>query len=176
MNIMPFFMDYFWGIVLLLLGISIILHTYGITIPIMRFVLAFILIWLGIGILLEKQPKIFKRKKYVYSQTNTPTSHLHNHLEKNYSLHFSDTSLDLRNATPHKTPIESTIEILFSQCTIHLPPVPTQLIFENSFSNVTIPQNKKIKNNMYESNPGENPSIILHIDAQFSSITIHPHS
>lgn len=101
---------FFWGIVLILFGISIILKAlFHIDIPVVKVLVAMFLIYLGITILVGKNFMIRDKSDAVFEanyfrhDTNT----------KEYSVLFGSGTMDLRDISPTENNVNAEASVVF---------------------------------------------------------------
>lgn len=104
-----FFGNLFWGVLLVLLGVSIILKGFGLSIPLVKIFLAILIIMFGVKLLLggNKRNKWEHVKKY----------ETRNRVE--YNSVFASQNIDLTHVKPGDKPIE--ITCVFGSSIVKLP-------------------------------------------------------
>lgn len=108
-----FFGNIFWGILLLLWGVSLILKTFNINMPLAKIFLAVIIIMFGVKLLIGTGTKAVKGDRTqgrTYIRTNKSGE---------YNMIFSSGQLDLSDLTESASDIE--ITVVFGSAEIILP-------------------------------------------------------
>ncbi len=108
MNIL--FGHLFWGILIILIGVSLILKGFNISFPIFKIFIAIIIILLGVKLLIGGWGNT-KHKEI-------PTK-LYNATEREYNAIFAAQKLDLTNIEPDASPLE--INAVFGSFVVELP-------------------------------------------------------
>ncbi len=108
MNIL--FGHLFWGILIILIGVSLILKGFNISFPIFKIFIAIIIILLGVKLLIGGWGNT-KNKE-------APTK-LYNATEHEYNAIFAAQKLDLTNIEPDASPLE--INAVFGSFVVELP-------------------------------------------------------
>lgn len=129
------FSSIFWGIIIILFGLSIILKAaFNLDIPVFRIVFAVIIIYIGLsmltgnsGIKTEKNKAIFQEKKLEYHK-NTDE----------YSIIFSKADLDLTNIDENQKNIECNVVFGSGEILIN-PKVPMKITGSAAFGATKLP-------------------------------------
>ncbi len=131
------FSGVFWGLILILLGISMILKiVFKVDIPLFRIVIALILIYWGLkllfGISLGKKSEgniIFNRGTIEQVETG-----------KEYNIIFGRGTVDLRDLQWHEQDQKVSIDVVFGNADIYLnPDIPTQVNIDAVFAECRFP-------------------------------------
>jgi len=133
----------FWGVVLCLLGVSILLKVaFNLDIPVFRIVLAGVLIVLGIRLLLGTSLKGSPpRNTIAFSEGEVRPGGD----DRNVTVVFGHGRLDLTGIRPedHKDPIEFTT--VFGSSTLRLDPaVPTRVTLSSAFGGAKAPDGTQL--------------------------------
>jgi hypothetical protein len=128
-----------WGILLVLLGLSIISKTiFGFAIPFVRITLALMIIYFGISMLLTSMGY---RKPFCYPFSYQKTK-IKNFNKKTYtySTVFSEGTVDLSEVSLMERPTVVELNTVFGNTTLLLnSTVATSIIVNNVFSKTTFP-------------------------------------
>ncbi|MCB5258453.1 MAG: hypothetical protein WC179_04415 [Candidatus Cloacimonadaceae bacterium] len=108
MNIL--FGHLFWGILVILIGVSLILKGFNISFPIFKIFIAIIIILLGVKLLIGGWGSTKKKDINVRTYTST---------ENEYNAIFAAQKLDLTNIEPDASPLE--INAVFGSLQVELP-------------------------------------------------------
>lgn len=131
----------FWGVLLILLGISMILKVlFNITIPIFRIAFALLLIYLGVKILLghsierRKNTVFFNDSKIEYTESSDE-----------YNVLFGKGVIDLSNVSLEKKIVEVKVNTVFAEGTIKInPALPTKILVNSAFAGARMPDGNVI--------------------------------
>jgi predicted membrane protein len=129
------FTGVFWGIVIILVGVSIVLReVFGVNIPIIRVVFGLILIYIGARVLLGP---IWKDR----NRDSGPPSSLPYEAEKGeYNIIFSSNDIDLSNYRPEDGRKKIEVNVVFGSGRLILPNgVPVHMDVSNVFGRVDNP-------------------------------------
>lgn len=110
------FGNFFWGILIILFGLSIFLKGFNINLPLVKVFFAIMIIMFGIKILVgsgASKPK----SSGIHYQKGTSTHYSRNRSE--YNFVFSGGTLDLRGIKPDSKDLE--INVVFGTATVILP-------------------------------------------------------
>lgn len=110
-----FFGNFFWGILIILLGISIILKGFGISLPLVKVFFAIIIIMFGIKLLIGGKASIRVSGKHHHKGNSVVYSN--NHGE--YTMVFSSGVIDLTDMPEDARDLEVTV--VFGSATVYLP-------------------------------------------------------
>ena len=105
-----FFGNLFWGILVILIGASIILKSFGVRLPLVSTFIAFIIIMFGFKILIGAYRKPSQHGIQAKKSSST-------HLE--YTTVFGSGTADLRDLNPNITSVE--VSAVFGSSTVILP-------------------------------------------------------
>lgn len=132
----------FWGVLLILLGISIILKVlFNITIPIFRIAFALLLIYLGVKILTggfgierKKNTVLFNDSKIEYTESSDE-----------YNVLFGKGVVNLSNVSLEKKTVEVKVNTVFAEGTIRInPALPTKILVNSAFAGARMPDGNVI--------------------------------
>jgi predicted membrane protein len=161
----------FWGIILVLLGFSVILKSVlNIDIPIFKIVFALILIYLGIKLLTVSSVK--NRGLFFFDSTKTSVD-----VEKDeYNIIFGSGVIDLREVVELQKKTSREINIIFGAGTIILPEnTPVKIKTDTVFGGSRFPDGKTdfFGEYKYRHNSGtEEETLYLEINVIFGSLTV----
>ena len=131
----------FWGILLILIGIGIVIRVvFNINFPIVKFVIAFFFIFIGIKLLVgnfnitgnnsDGETTIFSESK-IYGTNDT---------YKEYNVIFGGTVIDLRDIDLSKGSKEIKLNTIFAGSVLKVnEEVPIKIKAEAAFANVNLP-------------------------------------
>jgi hypothetical protein len=166
-----FFSGFFFGSLLILLGISIIIKImFGIELPVFRMLLAGFLIWLGISMLTGR--RVCEYEKYVhkaeyYTQYSSEVDHV-------YNIGFGSKNIDLTSISTFPTDIH--INGSFSSIKVRIPKdIPTKIMVNSVSSSVKLPNGDSVAfgNYMYKSHPNaEKFDLVIHANIFCGSLKI----
>ena len=172
---MPFlFGGLFWGVMLVLFGVSMILRAvFNLDIPIFRIIFALIIIYFGIKLLVGRQA--FKSEKnFSMFRSSTVTM---KESGGEYDVIFGQSNIDLTNIDISESSKKVSVDVVFGSANLLIDPnVPMKLKVSTVFADCKLP-NRNI-NFFGDSNyktpafvEGEN-YLLLNIDVVFGSVTI----
>lgn len=110
-----FFGNFFWGILIILFGISLILKGFGINIPLVRVFFAIVIIMFGIKMLAGGKSHA-KHRERSYSKGN---SMIYSSNRQEYTMVFSSGTIDLSDLPADAKDLE--ITVVFGSATVLLP-------------------------------------------------------
>lgn len=137
-----FFSGVFWGVLLILLGVSLLLKIlFNISIPIFRIAFALLLIYLGIKILLgghgiekRKNTVLFNDARIEYSDAFDE-----------YNVVFGKGVIDLSNISLGNRTIEVKVNTVFGEGAIKInPTLPTEILVNSAFAGARMPDGNTI--------------------------------
>lgn len=137
----------FWGVIIVLIGLSILLNVvFGIRVPFFRIAFALFLIWLGITLLTgrtfwsrEKNKAIFEEKRI---DSITPHS--------KYDIVFAKGVVDLSKVTLEDKIYKVEVNTVFGSGTIEIDPtLPTKIIVNSVFAGASMPDGNTIAFGQY---------------------------
>ncbi len=132
----------FWGVLLILLGISIILKIlFNITIPVFRIAFALLLIYLGVKILTggfgigrKKNTVLFNDSKIEYTESSDE-----------YNVLFGKGVVNLSTVSLEKKTVEVKVNTVFAEGTIKInPALPTKILVNSAFAGARMPDGNVI--------------------------------
>jgi hypothetical protein len=169
------FSGLFWGIILILLGISIVIRiVFNVHIPLVRIVFALILIYLGIKVLVGDSWTCFNRNRSVFgsSHISVPSG------ENEYKVIFGSMSIDATGEVTESEPERTFIKTVFgeSKLTIALS-VPTIVHVQAAFSGTRFPNGNSLSfgDSTYKNSamkPGISPKREIYVKVVFGSVVI----
>lgn len=136
------FSEAFWGVVLILLGVSAILKSvFHINLPLLRIALSFFLIYIGVSLLLngfhiktDKNTVLFDHQRIEVSP-----------LFAEYNIIFGSGRVDLGKSSPGQSPGKKEVNIIFSRGEIRVDPeLPVKIEIEAAFAGVQLPDGNSL--------------------------------
>jgi len=167
-----FFGGFFWGLLILLLGLSIILRAvFNLNIPLVRIFIAIILIYFGIRMLMGGG---WNRPAWVFSKTNISSTET---VQKEYSVVFGSANIDLSGVAIDKDSVKSEINVVFGSAVVKVNPnVPTKIILNSAFAGAKTPDGNTTAMGKYiyktPSYKEDSPCLLIEADAVFSALEI----
>ena len=168
----------FWGIVLIIIGLSLIIKVaFHIDFPIMKVLFAFFFIYLGIKILIGNwgthvfragpDDTIFGQGKFVHEHV----------VPKEQNIIFGNGSIDFRKVTLNALPAEIQINSVFSGCEILLKKeLPVKIKVDAAFAGVSLPNgNNTVFGSAFYQSPTYDetkPFLSIKASAVFSGLKI----
>jgi hypothetical protein len=162
---------FFWGMVLILCGFSIILNILlGINLPVFRFLVAGFLLYGGILLLTGGKSSVWHCKKKVSSSAC-----------EEHTRCFSSGAVDLRNVTLNNSqgsPTCVVVQSTFSNTKILLSQsIPTNIIIQAAFSHVVMPDNSSFsfgteETSLFNTSNSQEPQLIIKVFATCSNCEI----
>lgn len=122
-----FFGNFFWGMLIILFGVSVLLRGFGINLPLVKVFFAIIIIMFGIKLLIGGKPHT-KRSTHHF-QGRSAMFYSNNRSE--YTLVFSSGTIDLTDLPPDAKDLE--ITVVFGSAVVLL---PSDLRFDINASSV----------------------------------------
>jgi len=168
-----FFSGFFWGVLILLFGLSIILKTvFNVNIPLVRIFFAIILIYLGIKMLTGNCWS--KPNWRVFSKTEISSTES---IQKEYSVVFGSANIDLSGIAINKDSVSTEINVVFGSAILKVnPAVPTKIILNSAFAGAKTPDGNTTAMGKYvyttPSYKEGTPCLLIEADAVFSSLDI----
>jgi hypothetical protein len=125
----------FWGSMLVLWGISLILSTvFHIHIPFFRIAFALVVIWIGVRMLTGGSGICKTDRTVVFSETDFPAGKT----QKQYEVVFGRGSVDLTGADSAKSPIG--VNVVFGHATVKVDPKQAvRIVASTAFGDVRLP-------------------------------------
>ena len=168
------FSGVFWGAVLILLGLSVIVNiVFHISIPVFRIVIALILIFLGIQVLTghrwvsrQKTASIFRDEKFA-NDTN----------RYEYSIVFGKGTIDLTTVLSDTSKRNYKISTAFGSSVVVIPAqVPVIVSASSAFGGLTLPNGNTVsfgeyvyKNKLFA---GQADALAIRIDLAFGACKV----
>ncbi|MFC1887332.1 hypothetical protein ACFLYK_00830 [Candidatus Cloacimonadota bacterium] len=161
----------FWGIILVLFGLSVILKSVlNIDIPIFKIVFALILIYLGIKMLTGPSHKSKDTVIFDKGRINI------NLAKDEYNVVFGSGIIDLRDLKDLPKNMSKEINIVFGSGRIYLPEnIPVKLKVDTVFGESRLPDGKTEFFGEYRYQKGENftdDTLFLEINVVFGSVVV----
>lgn len=140
MTVSFIFTELFWGTLLILFGISILIKVLlGIDIPIVRIFVALILIYGGVTLVLGTLPQYSKESIIFQKASLKPKK-----LESMYTIALSSATLDF-SSLRFKEPQEVKVTTILGSTKIKLnKSLPTEIYVNTSFANAQLPNDDKV--------------------------------
>lgn len=141
------FSGIFWGVIIVLIGLSILLNVvFGIRFPFFRIAFALFLIWLGITLLTgrstwtrEKNKAIFEEKRI---DSITP--------QTKYDIIFAKGVVDLSKVKLEEKVFKVEVNTVFGSGTIEIDPnLPTKIVVNSVFAGASMPDGNTIAFGQY---------------------------
>lgn len=167
---------FFWGLLLVLLGLSIISKTiFGFTIPFIRIIFAVYLLYIGFMLLLGAMgynTNVF----YPFSCNKSKVKHI-SHNKTSYSVVFSEGTIDLSDIVITQQPTTIEISTVFGRSTLLLnPTIPTQLSVNNVFSHSILPDETEFaamgEKTIAFGPQNQTPALIIKANIVFSNFVV----
>ncbi len=164
----------FWGLVLVLFGLSIIIKViFHIDIPVFRVVFGLLLIYLGARVILGDRCNYTKTQNVVFEQDNVKvTTH-----DSDYNIVFGRGHIDLTDWDEKQVGNTIDINVVFGSADIIIDPsFPTEVYVKSVFAESVLPDKKNVSigEHIYTT-PNVPPNAKLrHLDVKsvFSSVKI----
>jgi|YNPMSStandDraft_1061717.scaffolds.fasta_scaffold06364_5 predicted membrane protein len=139
------FSPIFWGIILVLAGILMILnYIFKLNIPVLKFLFGFILVYIGISLIFGFKG-FYRIRSYndgktsVFSEMNIKPETI----DKEYNIIFSKANIDLSNLSSDDIGKYIEINCVFGSSIIKIPSnLPIKIIGSTVFGNVSLPNNQ----------------------------------
>ncbi|MCK8817576.1 cell wall-active antibiotics response protein [Natroniella sulfidigena] len=131
----------FWGVLLILFGISSILKSFNIHLPFFRVIVSLFFIYLGITILLGGPVFRTDKNTVLFGERRIAVT---NEADKEYNIIFSSGEIDLSNLELDNN-MELEINNIFSSSRIKVDPsIPLKIVASSAFSSVRMPDGNNI--------------------------------
>ena len=163
----------FWGIILILFGISAILRSFNINIPFFRIIFALILVYLGVALLVGG-PQIGDNNFTLFNENNV---RLHESVNSEHNIIFGKGNIDLRDIEIKDKDIKIEVNAIFGSGLIIIDSdTPVQIVADSAFGSVEMPDNSSISfgssNYNNQDNETEENYLKIKASAVFGSIEI----
>ncbi len=170
-----FFSEVFWGAFLILLGVSAIVKSFNINIPVVRLLIAFFFIYIGISVLFGNGI-IFDRDEGTILFSDQ-IIHVEEISQREYNILFSKGEIDLTNLSLHDKTEKLEINTIFGGGVVKLnSELPVKIKASSAFGNVQMPNNSNVAFGelIYTSgNPEETEKqLIIEANAVFGGLVI----
>jgi predicted membrane protein len=168
-----FFTEVFWGSLLILLGISMIIKTiFGIDLPIVRTIFAILLIYAGISII----SNIGSSHKHKTTVAFAEKIIIPEKVDNYYSVMFGKGIIDLTHLQNLDEMLKVKIDVIFGQATLKINSrIPTVIHTKANFGNATFPDNTSVSSESYTyknyAGQGE-PSIKVTANVAFGNLQV----
>ena len=166
----------FWGTLLIVLGVwFIIRRSIPVHIPVIRIVVAVLLVYAGVR-LLVKGPVTPEGNTAVFSESIMRYAPDHG---REYSLIFSSGSVDLSEARPAAQSLHAEVNVIFGSGQLRINPAdPVRVSMSSAFGTVESPGGRSVAfGDMVYSTPSYRegaPALEIHATAVFGRLTIVP--
>lgn len=168
-----------WGIGFIIVGALILINAFfGFNIPILRLLLALLLLYAGISMLISPpRPKMRHAIHGVCSEQVVfgKRTFKHESLASNYQITFGQGIIDLRKQTVDM-PKNVDISVTFGSAILKLnPDIPTRVVTSVSFGKVEFPDDNQLSmgTNTYQNyQDGTEPMLIIQAQVSFGSLEI----
>ncbi|MDH5683257.1 MAG: hypothetical protein OEZ20_02195 [candidate division WOR-3 bacterium] len=168
------FSGIFWGVIIVIIGLSIILNViFGIRIPIFRIIIALFLIWLGITLLTGGSFWSKNKNKAVFEEKRIDSITPHG----KYDIVFGKGVIDLSKIVLEDKIFNVEVNTVFASGTIEIDPkIPAKIIVNSIFAGARMPDGNTIAFGQYtyKSDSLKEDTSYLRVDAQvvFGSLQI----
>lgn len=132
------FSGVFWGLILVLLGLSMIIKiVFKIDLPIIRIVFAILLIYWGLKLLFGLSFQVKKDSDVVFNNANIE----HVQAGKEYNVIFGRSNIDLRDFEFQNETSKVEINVVFGNGVIYLnPDLPAKIKIDAVFAEAKLPE------------------------------------
>ena len=171
------FTGIFWGILFLILGVTIILKAvFNINIPLIRIFIALFFIWIGIRILIGGPIFRFNKSGVVFGDARINADDLKDSKDE-YSIIFGRGTIDLTNINLTNTDDKIEINTIFAYSIIKLnSEIPVIINIDSAFARTKLPDKTITSFGSYtyktKSFNEEKPYLKINIDVVFGSVDI----
>lgn len=173
------FSSYFWGVLLILLGISAILKSLNVNIPIFRTFIALVFIYIGVSLLLGHNFYMDIDDNFtIFSENNYSVNTLE---DREINVLFGKGILDLSNLEIDEDKIEENKEMkivlnnIFASTDIKLSrQIPIRINASSVFGSASLPDGSKVSfgDHNFNSSEQENLYIDLDVNTVFGSVDV----
>lgn len=136
---MPFiFSSLFWGVMLLLLGASMILRAvFNLDIPVFRIIFALVIIYFGVKLLIGRHAFKSSDNYTMFRNTSSKISDL----GEDYSIIFGKSNIDLTQVDLSTSVQKTSVDIIFGSANILIDPdIPMKINISTIFADCKLPQ------------------------------------
>ena len=164
----------FWGFILILLGISVIIKAiFKIDIPLVKIIFALLLIYWGLKLLFGFEFKSHSSGNIVFSKSKISASQTKN----DYNIVFGSGDIDLSKIDLSQGNAYTEVNIVFGSSNIYIDPtIPTLIKISSAFGEIILPQKtiNFIGDYVYktENFSEDKPYLYLKLDVVFGSAKI----
>ncbi len=173
MKINFLFTGTFWGIVLILFGISALLRSFNINIPVIRIIFGLIIVYVGISILAGGSVFTTGDNNVIFSDINIRVT---DKIEDEYNIIFGNGIIDLREISPDNYGKKVEINTIFGASQILINPnTPISLEASAVFGRATAPDGSTVSFGDYSYRGGstdDNNPLKIEANAIFGSLDI----
>lgn len=132
----------FWGVLLIVIGVWFLLrNVLPVRIPVIRVIVAVILIYFGIRVLLVR-PVIADSNTMVFSESTLAYSPAHGH---DYNVIFSSGSVDLSEIPLGGSSVNAEVNVVFGSATLRINPAqPVRVSLSSAFGAAEAPTGRSV--------------------------------
>lgn len=165
---------FFWGGLVVLAGLSIILHAIGIRIPLFRFAFGLFLIWLGVLTILGGFRRTTTRRETVVFESGTVQGRSD---QREYNAVFGSAVFDLTGLRPDDQRRRIEVNAVFGQARVLIDPaVPVRVEGSAVFGQARFPDDRSVSfgERTYDSPGyrGGEPALELKVAAAFGQVLV----
>ncbi|MFW6017038.1 MAG: hypothetical protein ACOCRK_11420 [bacterium] len=174
MKLNIFFTSYFWGVLLIILGISALLKALNINIPLFRTFIALIFIYIGISLLLGHNFYINVDDNFtLFSENHYDLLTAEN---REINVLFGSGIVDISNMELNDESVDIELNTIFASSELRLSrDNPIRIDASSVFASVTMPNGNSISFGEHQYNSGDHEAqgvINLDLSAVFGSIDV----
>ncbi len=165
----------FWGTVVILMGLSIILNAvFGIHIPLFRIIFALILIYIGIKILTGGSCWRNDRMNACFNEKTVCSSSVK---DNDYSIVFGKANYDLSAISLEGKSINASVNVVFGEAKVKVNTnMPVRIVAGSAFGEAVLPNGNTVAfgKSIYESPSFKegSPALNIKADVAFGSLKI----
>lgn len=161
----------FWGVVLILLGISAILRTFNINIPFGRFFFGLFIIYLGLIILTGGNIFKHSQQNIIFNELDIKITDT---INDEYNIIFGSGVIDLTEISPEKAKSVEINTIFGSSEILINPNIPVIIKASSVFGKVSLPNGNSISfgDYKYTSDNKDSEPIIVEVNVVFGSTEV----
>jgi hypothetical protein len=163
--------NFIWGSLLIVIGVSLLLKAFfGISLPIMRVAIGVFLLYLGLTFLVPTKTIGHETKAIIFNKKYIHADLFEDHA---YSVIFGEGTIDLSELDK---PTHVQIKSSYSSTTVILDPnIPTKVIIDSMFSNVSLPDETITSFGHYSYKNMDKtvqPLLVVRVKALFSKVIV----
>ncbi|MEJ6950555.1 LiaF domain-containing protein [Natronospora cellulosivora (SeqCode)] len=168
-----FFSSYFWGVLLILLGVSAVLKSFNINIPLFRTFIALVFIYIGFALLFGQSILVdIDENLTIFSESNYSLSVPE---DREINVLFGSSIIDLTNLEIEDDEINIEVNNIFASTEIQLSRnLPLRINASSVFGSASFPDGSKISfgEHKYNSVDDDIEHIYLDINTVFASVDV----